>query len=484
MTLLATRAVPPAELAQSNLPLCLFAYEDGGFESTKALTPAAAKALRDLAKNEAFKGSLGECCSVLYHEKERRRRYVIAGLGAKKDAGTEAWRRAAAALYAYAGPRFPAVAVLTQAVQPAAEGMTLASYRFTRYKKHDASKLAEAQFIPRAGAQAACQRSLTRAALACEAVAFARDWVNCAPSDKTAENLAEAAEALKGGGVTVKLIDKKQAEDLGMGAFLAVNRGSACPPAMIHLSYKPKGPVKKRIGLVGKGITFDSGGLSLKPPQSQETMKLDMAGAAAVLGLFKILPRLAPKAEVHGICAATDNMPGPKSVKPGDVVKAMNGKTIEVLNTDAEGRLVLADALTYALRQRLDAVIDLATLTGAVVIALGSRVAGAMSNHPALMRAVASAAERAGEPVCQLPLVQDYKENIKSSVADLQNIGKARGEAGSIIGGLFLEEFIDGKPWVHLDIAGTAWTDSDKPYCPKGGTGSGVRTLIEYLAAL
>ena len=177
-------------------------------------------------------------------------------------------------------------------------------------------------------------------------------------------------------------------------------------------------------------------------------------------------------------------MPGPDAIKPGDVVKAMNGKTIEILNTDAEGRLVLADALVYAGKQELDGVIDLATLTGAVIIALGSKVTGAMTNNKPLLRQLTASAGRAQEELCELPLPRDYKEGIKSSIADLQNIGKARGEAGSIIGGLFLEEFVDGKPWVHLDIAGTAWNNHGTAYCPEGGTGSIVRTLLDYLASL
>ena len=293
--------------------------------------------------------------------------------------------------------------------------------------------------------------------------------------------MGEIAASLEG--VTVELIDKARAEELGMGSFLGVARGSAEPPVMAHLVYKPKS-AKKKVAFVGKGIVFDSGGLSLKPPQSMETMKMDMAGAASVLALFKILPRLAPKVEVHGVVAFTYNMPGPDAVKPGDVLRASNGKTIEVLNTDAEGRLILADALVYAGKQGVDSIIDLATLTGAVIIALGSKVTGVMGNNPALMRQLRAAAERADEPVCELPLLPDYKENVKGYIADLLNIGRARGEAGSIIGGLFLQEFVDGKPWIHMDIAGTAWTDGEGPYTPKGGTGNPVRTLVEYVTSL
>ncbi|MEK7388972.1 MAG: M17 family metallopeptidase [Elusimicrobiota bacterium] len=214
-------------------------------------------------------------------------------------------------------------------------------------------------------------------------------------------------------------------------------------------------------------------------------MKCDMAGAAAVLSVFKIITRLKPKVEVHGIIAATYNMPGPDAYKPGDVLKAMNGKTIEVWNTDAEGRLILADALCLAAQQQPQAIVDLATLTGAVVIALGSKVAGLMGNDAKLAGQIKAAGKRADEHFCELPLVEDYKENIKGNIAELLNISKARGEAGSIIGGLFLQEFVDAKPWVHLDIAGTAFTSSDSAtYAPKGATGSPVRTLLEWLAGL
>jgi leucyl aminopeptidase len=233
--------------------------------------------------------------------------------------------------------------------------------------------------------------------------------------------------------------------------------------------------------LVGKGITFDSGGLSLKPAQGMETMKMDMAGAGVILGVFKAIPSLKPKVEIHGLLAVTENMPGGRAAKPGDVFKAMNGKTIEVLNTDAEGRLVLADALSYAVKQKPDAIIDLATLTGACITALGSLVAGAMSNDEALLADIQKAGKESGEQFWPLPLVPEYKEGIQSKVADLQNISSVRGEAGTIIGGLFLQEFVDGKPWIHLDIAGPAWAARDFYYLTPGGTGFAVRTLLHYL---
>jgi len=235
---------------------------------------------------------------------------------------------------------------------------------------------------------------------------------------------------------------------------------------------------------VGKGITFDSGGLSLKPAGSMETMKMDMSGAAAVLGVFSQITKLKPNVEVHGIIATTENMPGGKAYKPGDVLKAMNGKTMEVLNTDAEGRLVLADALSYAVNQKVDAIIDMATLTGACIIALGWLISGAMTNDPKLLDRLKEATDAEGERIWEMPLVEEYRNDIKSRVADIKNIGGGR-DAGTIIGGLFLQEFVGDTPWIHLDIAGPAYPEKEYPSIPylgaHSGTGLMVRSLLTFL---
>ncbi len=467
------------EFEKGALPACLFAFEDAGI-TAKSLPPAARKQLLEAAKAEAFKGSVGECVQAQWNGK----RHVIVGLGKRKEYSRETQRRAAAGLYHYAKARFERVAVFPEDWLGAAEGLSFASYKFTQYKKADAEKLVEAQLVFNGAPERnAADKALARAAAEAEAVFYVRDLVNRAPSDKTPESMAEECRGLEG--LDVEVIDKEKAKELGMGSFLGVARGSSIDPFMVHMSYKPRG-AKKKVALVGKGITFDSGGLSLKVPSvHMETMKCDMAGAATVMGVMRMLAKLKLKVEVHGYCAFTYNMPGPDAMKPGDVIKASNGKTIEVLNTDAEGRLVLADALVLAGKDEPNAIIDLATLTGAVVVALGAKVTGAMGNNKALMRQLMAASERCEEAMCELPLVKDYKDQIKSSIADIQNIGKVRGEAGSIIGGIFLEEFVpEGTPWVHLDIAGTAWNDSPSAYCPTGGTGSVVRTLLDYLAAL
>jgi leucyl aminopeptidase len=236
----------------------------------------------------------------------------------------------------------------------------------------------------------------------------------------------------------------------------------------------------KKVALVGKAVTFDSGGLSLKPANGMMTMKCDMAGAAAVIGLFTALEALQPNVEVHGIYGACENMPSGKALRPGDIVRAMNGKTIEILNTDAEGRVTLADTLTYATKQNPDAIVDLATLTGACLVALGEQIAGLMTNNEKLAKEIQSSAKKAGERIWELPLPDDYKADLKSEIADYKNIGGNWG--GAIDGGLFLQEFVGSIPWVHLDIAGPAY--AEKPFTPyerHGGTGFGVRLLLEWL---
>jgi leucyl aminopeptidase len=463
----------------------VFSYDDGSIAGAKLIPAAEKKALDAALKAEAFKGGAGELGRVDVTLFGQARRVYAAGLGKKKASGPEAYRRACGGLAkALRSKRAKLALVGAEHPQAAAEGLLLGSYTYEEYKKGDAPVLTEASLAVDAAGRAAAEKAVAKAALYAEAVALARDMINRGPSDKKPQDLADIAVGLKGNGVTVKVIDKAEAEKLGMGSFLGVARGSAQPPVMVHMVYKPKAPTKKRVALVGKGVVFDSGGLSLKPAQSMEEMKCDMAGAASVIAAFKVIGRLQPKAEVHGIFAATYNMPGPDAYKPGDVLKAMNGKTIEVWNTDAEGRLILADALCLAAKQDPQAIVDMATLTGAVVIALGSRVAGLMGNDARLLAAIKNAGKRADEAYCELPLVEDYKENIKGNIAELLNISKARGEAGSIIGGLFLQEFVDGKPWAHLDIAGTAFWSGEGPYGPKGATGAPVRTLLEWLGSL
>ncbi|PYP53065.1 MAG: leucyl aminopeptidase, partial [Gemmatimonadetes bacterium] len=275
------------------------------------------------------------------------------------------------------------------------------------------------------------------------------------------------------------VLDRAQMRQENMGALLAVAQGSQQEPRFIVLEYRGAGATDAPVALVGKGVTFDSGGISIKPAQNMEDMKFDMSGAAAVLGTFESLGRLKPRLNVVGLIPSTENLPSGTAVKPGDVVKSHLGKTIEIINTDAEGRLILCDALSYARRFKPAAVIDIATLTGAVVVALGQVAIGMMGNDDALLAEVREAGERAGERCWPLPLWDEYRDLLKSDIADMKNSG-GRG-AGSIAGGWFLREFVEGVPWVHLDIAGTAYTEGDGPHQVKGPTAIGVRLFTEFI---
>ena len=283
--------------------------------------------------------------------------------------------------------------------------------------------------------------------------------------------------------ITVKALDEKSMEKLGMGSLLSVSRGSSEPAYLIHLVYKPAKKTKRKICLVGKGLTFDSGGISIKPSARMDEMKYDMSGGAAVLGTFHALAGLNPDVEVHGLVPTSENMPDASSVKPGDVVTASNGLTIEVLNTDAEGRLILADALAYAEKTiKPDAMIDLATLTGAVVVALGHELTGVMGNSKTLSDELVASGQTTGELVWPLPIIDFHKEDMKGSVGDLKNIGSPSTGAGSCTAGAFLSNFVGDIPWAHLDIAGTAWGASRRDYQGGAvGTGVGVRLLLDYL---
>jgi leucyl aminopeptidase len=314
-------------------------------------------------------------------------------------------------------------------------------------------------------------------------VSLARDLVNEPPSIATARYLGEQAERhCRGRGLSVEVWNKKKIAAMNLAGLLAVNRGSTEEPRIIVIRYRPATRAKKKIALIGKGITFDSGGLSLKPAKSMETMKLDMAGGAAIIGAMSRLPELRLPVEVTGYIPTTDNLPSGSAQKPGDIIRYLNGKTIEVLNTDAEGRLILADGLALAARAKPDYMINLATLTGACMVALGTEVAGVFSNHQPLADALIRSGRESGEKLWQLPLVKEYRDEIKSSVADMKNIGGSYG--GAITAALILQEFVDSVPWAHLDIAGPAFAEKEMLTSPKGGTGFGVRTLLRFLATL
>ena len=419
---------------------------------------------------------------------------LLIGIGGESEIANDTWRKTGArARREAAGMGAEDVALFFApgknaegAAAALVEGAQLAAYQFNKYRSNGkAPAVIKSLTLFRPGLKqgAALQKSVETAQAIIPAVFLARDLVNEPPSVATARFLGEqAAHACRGRGLSVEVWGKKKIAAMKLAGLLAVNRGSQEEPRFIKIHYKPAGKPKKKVALIGKGITFDSGGLSLKPSKSMETMKLDMAGGAAVIAAMSCLPKLGLDIEVTGYVPTTDNLPGHNAQKPGDVIRYLNGKTIEVLNTDAEGRLILADALALAAQQKPDYMINLATLTGACMVALGTHVGGLFSNHQALADRLLRGAEETGEKLWQLPLVKEYKDSFKSSIADMKNIGGAHG--GAIIAALILQEFVADVPWAHLDIAGPAFAEGDNLICPKGGTGFGVRTLINFLSNL
>jgi leucyl aminopeptidase len=363
------------------------------------------------------------------------------------------------------------------------EGYHLAGYRFLELKgKSDPVKTPALTVLGETLPDASDTKTmLAEIEIVAQAVYAARSLVNRPASVATPTHLADWARTAAKGvrGLTVDVLDARRMKRDGLAGTLAVAQGTAEPPRFIVMKYAPRG-ARKRVALVGKAITFDSGGLSLKPPKSMETMKYDMAGGAAVVATVVAAARLGLDVAVTGFVPATENLPGPSAQKPGDVIRYANGTTVEVLNTDAEGRLVLADGLVLASKDRPDAIIDLATLTGAARIALGVRYAAVLGNRQDVIDALVAAGIRTGEPLWQLPMPAEYRDSLRSSVADLRNIGTGP-EGGTITAALFLESFVDGVPWAHLDIAGPAFAEQDWPECPRGGSGFGVRLLLSYL---
>ena len=372
-------------------------------------------------------------------------------------------------------------------VQAITEGLIIADYDADRYRtEKDGEKRIERVVLATDGAVPgpAAEAGLTEGRIIAEAQNFTRELVNEPSNTMTPGILARRAEEMAGEyGLECQILGTDEIREMKMGAFWGVAQGSSEPPRLIVLRYvhaeAPDSPV---IGIVGKGITFDSGGISIKPAENMHEMKTDMAGAAAMLGVMRALAQIKPRAHVIAIIPAAENMPGGRSYRPGDVLTSMSGKTIEILNTDAEGRLVLADAITYAKQIGCDVLIDAATLTGAVIIALGNSCTGVFGWSQEWVNRILASADAAGERMWQLPVDDDYREQYKSLVADLANTGGRYG--GAITGAMFIGEFAGDTPWVHLDIAGTRWTNEEKPYLAKGPTGAAVRTLVHLLTHL
>ncbi len=453
---------------------------------------AAGGALREVLDAEKFQGKLGYVTHLHTNGKLPSRRVVVVGLGRRADTTAETVRRAASAGLRRArdlGARSVAIEVLgdrlpaRQRAQSLVEGAILGTYTFDRYKREKADKIVETLRVvePDGRRRREAADGARRGQVFAEATWFARDLINAPANDVHPTHLAQVAgEIAKAGGLTLEVLDRAECKKLGMGAFLGVSAGSEQPPKFIHLAWTPAGRNRKKVAVIGKGVTFDSGGLDLKTPEGMLRMKDDMSGAAAVLGIMRALPSLKPAVEVHGLIAATENMPGGAAIRPGDILRAMNGTTIEIGNTDAEGRLTLADAICFAIQKvNADEIVDMATLTGACVVALGPLCSGLFSNNDSLADRLLTAADGAGERVWRLPLIDEYREHLKSDVADLNNVGPRGG--GAITAGLFLKEFAGERPWAHFDIAGPAFVEKDTALGPKGATGCAVRTILTYL---
>lgn len=446
--------------------------------------------LRKLADEEKFEAKKGQSLAVHTHSKVGPERVLFVGLGPKDSFDAAELRHVSARAGKTAGVKHAAVLFPLgiddgRALQLVAEGSLLGTYRFDRYLAEDTRKPSSLELLTLVVRAEAAREAFTRAVARAESIGRSvfrtRDLINEPAGVMTPRKMAEVAEGLaKDYGFGIRVLGPAECRALGMGMFLAVAQGSDEEPRFLHLTYTPRIPAKKRVCLIGKGVTFDSGGLSLKPSNAMEDMKVDMSGAATVLSALCSLAELGAPYEVHAIAACTENMPSGKAYKLGDVLQSMAGKTVEINNTDAEGRLTLADAIAYAKKLSPDEIFDFATLTGACVVALGPHTAGVMSNNAALAERWLSAAKAAGEDMWQLPLPERLKDQLKSDIADLKNTGERFG--GALTAGLFLKEFVGDTPWVHVDIAGPASTDKEYGAVAKGGTGFAVATLVEYLA--
>ena len=449
--------------------------------------------LSDLVKKGDYRGELFQCRLLYTHGVLPAERVLLTGLGKKEEFDLERWRGAASKAGQFARDSgfgqivFPVKAFDRYSEETLAEsfitGLLLGVYQFSDFKTLDRDKIKEIKETVLLGETAEAVKSvgngLKTGRIISTGVCMARDLVNGPSNEITPAALGRKARQIADRrNMDLQILEVSEAEAMGMGAFVAVAKGSYEPGKFIVLEYN-KGKGFDTIALVGKGITFDSGGISIKPSERMERMKDDMSGAAAVLGALQAASELELPLHLVGILPATENLPDGKAYKPGDILKTLSGQTVEVISTDAEGRLVLSDALTYSLRYQPKAIIDLATLTGACVIALGDYVTGLLGNDETLMKKIEEASQKTGERVWRLPLWDDYFENLKSDVADFKNVGTR--SAGAIIGGIFLSKFVGKTPWVHLDIAGPASIDKDLPYTPRGGTGAGVRLLVQLL---
>ena len=478
----------------------------GIFEDDKILTPSQEKidkALNGLISNglikkEGFKGKFSDTVIVPTQLKIASDKIMLVGLGKKKEFNCTKLRELCAKITKQLDKSLNIKNIsmellglksgnydIQSCTSAMAEGILISLYDFDKYKnKKTEPQIKKIRFSTEdTKDEKAAKIALNNTKIICSAMDFAKDLINEPAQNATPENISQIAKNLSTNiGLSFKVYNKKQLSEMNFNAFLAVGQGSEQEPKFIHLTYKPTKKAKKKIVLIGKGITFDSGGLDIKPANSMLTMKTDMSGCATVLGVIQAIAALKPDIEVHALSALCENMPSGKSYKQGDVLVAKNGKTIEVDNTDAEGRLTLADVLTFADELDADEVIDIATLTGACIVALGQNITGIMGNNPNMIKNIINIGKKSGETLWELPIFDDMQEMLKSDIADMRNTGSRF--AGASVAGRFLQNFTKSKSWAHIDIAGTAFID--KPYreLNKGATGVMIRTLTNYIMSL
>ena len=444
--------------------------------------------LKDLIADMDFKGKSGSSVSTRIGNQQSIRKLILVGLGKSDALKLDGIRRSAAAAAKLAkkerckilGISLPTwnqdAAATAQAI---VEGIELALYQDTRFKSEpdDKPKIEQVDLIGLVGQEAA----INHARKVCSGVFLARELVAAPANYVTPITLAETAQAIaQDYGLNLEILEKEECEALGMGAFLGVSQASDLPPKFIHLTYKPEGKPRRKLAIIGKGITFDSGGLNIKGAGSGiEMMKTDMGGAGAAFGAAKAIAQIKPDVEIHFIVAAAENMISGHAIHPGDILTASNGKTIEINNTDAEGRLTLADALVFTEKLGVDAIVDLATLTGACVVALGDDIAGLWSPDDAVATQLQHASEKAGEKLWRMPMEEKYFDSMKSGIADMKNAGARAG--GAISAAMFLKQFVKETPWAHMDVAGPVWADKENGYNGAGATGYGVRTLVNWV---
>lgn len=478
----------PAPKAGEAVAVCVFADEQSVAQAHNSL----AVVLADLSSTGEFKGT--EETSLLLHTAGAdgaARRLLLAGLGARADFSLSALSRAAGMLVRQARAAqvkhlyfiLPVTDDEAAATHSVAEGALLGRYENNFYQKQDDDEVAPLErltFIA-SGNSEQLRGVVERARIIAEAVNWTRELVDEPGANLPPREFARrAAEMAAEFGLSVESLNADEIRERGMGALLGVGQGSIEPPALIVIRYEPEGATEadELYAFVGKGITFDTGGISLKHGLDMWEMKSDMAGGAAVLGALRAIAQLKPRTRVVGVVPTAENMPSGSAIKPGDIVKTLAGYTIEVVDTDAEGRLVLVDGIAYAKQLGASRIIDLATLTGSIIVALGDHRTGLFSNDDEWANRVLAASERAGEPTWRMPVSDDYKKRIESLIADFKNYG---GRPDATAAALLLSKFADGTPWIHLDIAGTAWYDAPRPHAPAGASGAGIRTLVELV---